>query len=75
MGNEDVQVGDKVRFNSDWMDIEPTHRGMTVNKILEDVNSGERFAYLTRSPGNPETELIPVSDIGEDGDYEIVADE
>jgi len=70
-----VQVGDRVRYNPDWLSEEYAHIEGTVDKILRDEDTDERFAYVTTSPGNPDTELINLSDIGEDGEYEVVQDD
>ncbi|WP_262180586.1 hypothetical protein [Haloarcula laminariae] len=70
----DIQVGDKVRDSSQWTTdgIERTPR--RVDKILRDENTGIRYAYLVPVSNNPKTELIPISDIGMEGEYEVVED-
>lgn len=70
-----VQVGDRIRYNPSWLDEAHAHIEGTVDKILRDEATGEQFAYVVSSPGNPETELINLSAIGEDGEYEVVEDE
>ena len=70
-----VEVGDKVRYNSDWLDDEHSYVEGEVDKILRDEASGERFAYIVKSPGNPDTKLVAIEKIGESGEYEVVADE
>ncbi|MBX0284742.1 hypothetical protein EGH22_00225 [Halomicroarcula sp. F28] len=70
-----VEVGDRLRYNSDWLDDEHSYVEGTVDKILRDEDSDERFAYVVKSNMSPDTRLIPLSDIGEGGEYEVVRDE
>lgn len=70
-----VEVGNQVRYNPDWLDDDHSHIEGSIDKILRDEDSGERFAYIVKSPGNPETKLIELTNIGPDGEYEVVEDE
>ena len=70
-----VEVGDAVRYNSDWFDDEHSYIEGTVDKILRDEASGERFAYVVKSNMSPDTRLIPISNIGAGGEYEVVEDD
>ncbi|WP_262180577.1 hypothetical protein [Haloarcula laminariae] len=69
-----VQVGDRLRYNSDWLDDEHSYVEGIVDKILRDEASGERFAYIVKSELSPDTLLVPLDNIGEDGEYEVVED-
>ena len=71
-----VEVGDLVRYNSRWISDEAIeHTPRRVDKILRDDDTGIRYAHLVPVSSNPETELIPISDIGVEGEYEVLENE
>jgi len=68
-----VQVGDLIRYDSEWIDEDIERTPRKVDKIVEDVATGVRYAHLVPVGNNPETRLIEIDELHKE--YDVVEEE
>lgn len=69
-----VEVGDLVRYNSQWIPEGAEERvPRRIDKIVKDVDTGVKYAYLVHTRAAPETDLVALDEL--DKKYEVVEDD